>query len=146
MGNTGLTIMLIEDNPGDVRLTREALRDLAPRELLVAEDGFEALQMLRAGLARGERPDLILLDLNLPGKHGHEVLDEVKQDRDLRTIPVIIVTSSSSQEDVRRSYELHANCYITKPSDLDRFFEVMRGIDHFWLNLVLLPEPVPRPA
>jgi two-component system, chemotaxis family, response regulator Rcp1 len=146
MGDAGLTIMLVEDNPGDVRLTREALRDLAPRNLLVAQDGTEALHMLRAGVAEGELPDLILLDLNLPGKHGHEVLDEVKQDRDLRTIPVIIVTTSSSPEDVRRSYELHANCYITKPSDLERFFEVMRGIDHFWLNLVVLSEPVSRTA
>lgn len=139
MVDSGLTIMLVEDNPGDVRLTQEALKGLAPRKLVVARDGLEALKTLRSAQLADDLPDLVLLDLNLPGIHGHEVLREIKEDQRLRTIPVVIVTSSSDRLDVQRSYELYANCYITKPADLDRFFELIRGIDRFWLELARLP-------
>lgn len=139
MVHPGLTILLVEDNPGDVRLTQEAFKELEYRRLVVARDGLEAIGTLRKALAEDDLPDLVLLDLNLPGKHGHEVLAEIKDDAQLRTIPVVIVTSSADSGDVRRSYELRANCYITKPSDLERFFEVIKGIDRFWFNLARLP-------
>jgi CheY-like chemotaxis protein len=135
-------ILLVEDNPGDVRLTQEALREAkVNNRLMVARDGVEALDMLRqrephTGLPR---PDLILLDLNLPKKDGREVLVEIKADEALRRIPVVILTSSSADEDVLRSYDLQAACYITKPVDLDQFIKVVRSIESFWLSIVTLP-------
>jgi CheY-like chemotaxis protein len=135
-------VLLVEDNPGDVRLTREALKEGKVRNHLhVARDGVEALAFLRR---QGEhagvpRPDLILLDLNLPRKDGREVLTEIKEDAALRQIPVVVLTSSQAEEDIRRAYDLHANCYITKPVDLDRFINVVRSIEDFWFTVVELP-------
>ena len=137
-------ILLIEDNAGDVRLTQEALREgrYASR-LHVARDGVEALAFLRGegGFAAAPRPDLIFLDLNLPRRSGHEVLAEIKQDAALKTIPVVVLTSSEADEDIHSSYALHANCYITKPVDFDRFISIVRAIEDFWLTLVRLPAP-----
>ncbi len=135
-------ILLVEDNPGDVRLTLEALREAKVRnDVQVAADGVEAMEFLRrqGGHAEAPRPDLILLDLNLPRKDGREVLEEIKADEDLRRIPVIILTTSRAEEDILRSYDLHANCYITKPVNLDEFMDVVRGIEEFWLTIVKLP-------
>ena len=135
-------ILLVEDNPGDVRLTREALKDAKVlNNLYVADDGFEALAFLKR---EGEylnaiRPDLILLDLNLPKKDGREVLAEIKADPGLRQIPVVILTTSKAEEDVLKTYDLHANCYITKPVDLEKFIEVISAIEDFWLSIVKLP-------
>jgi two-component system, chemotaxis family, response regulator Rcp1 len=137
-----IEILLIEDNPGDVRLTVEALREGKVRNNLhVATDGVEALQFLRRGgpFAGAPRPDMILLDLNLPRKDGREVLSEIKADPDLRRIPIVVLTTSKAESDVLRSYDLHANCYITKPVDVDAFFAVVRSIDSFWLAVVRLP-------
>jgi two-component system, chemotaxis family, response regulator Rcp1 len=134
-----IKILLVEDNPGDVRLTQEALRESGlPTHLQVAIDGVEALATLRQ-LEPSFRPDLILLDLNLPRKSGCEVLAEIKTDETLKRIPVIVLTTSSADEDIGRAYGLHANCYIAKPVNLDRFFQVVRVIEDFWLNTVLLP-------
>ncbi|KAF0191251.1 MAG: response regulator receiver [Gammaproteobacteria bacterium] len=138
----GLDILLVEDNPGDVRLTREAFRDAKVRNRLqVVCDGLEALDYLyrRRKFADARRPDLILLDLNLPGKDGREVLADIKQDPELRTIPVVVLTTSQAEEDILRSYNLHANCYITKPVDFDQFMKVVRAIENFWLTVVKLP-------
>jgi chemotaxis family two-component system response regulator Rcp1 len=135
-------ILLVEDNPGDVRLTIEALRDGKVRNHLnVATDGVEALAFVRrkGAYANAPRPDVILLDLNLPRKDGREVLAEIKADADLKTIPVVILTTSKADEDILRSYELNANCYITKPVDLDQFITVVRSIEDFWLTIVTLP-------
>lgn len=135
-------ILLVEDNPGDARLTREALKEGRVRNNLhVAQDGVEALEFLRrAGrFADAPRPDLILLDLNLPRKDGREVLTEIKRDSDLRFIPVVVLTTSEAEQDVLRSYELAANCYITKPVDLEKFLTIVRSIEEFWLNIVRLP-------
>lgn len=135
-------ILLVEDNPGDVRLTREALREGEVRtHLHVAPDGVEALKFLRreAPYADSVRPDLILLDLNLPKKDGREVLQEVKADPSLRYIPVVVLTSSQAEQDIRRVYELHANCYVTKPVDLDHFIHVVHSIATFWFTVVKLP-------
>ncbi len=135
-------ILLVEDNPADVRLTQEALREGKLRNsLTVAETGEEALAMLsqRSPHADSPKPDLILLDLNLPGRSGREVLAEIKADRDLKRIPVVILTTSKAEEDVVKSYNLHANAYITKPVDLDKFMQVVRTIESFWLNVVVLP-------
>ena len=135
-------ILLVEDNPADVRLTQEALREGQLRNnLTVAETGEEALAMLgqRPPHADSPKPDLILLDLNLPGRSGREVLAEIKADRDLKRIPVVILTTSKAEEDVVKSYNLHANAYITKPVDLDKFMQVVRTIESFWLNVVVLP-------
>lgn len=137
-----IEILLVEDSPGDVRLTREALRDAKVQNILhVASDGMEATSFLwRQGKdADAPRPDLILLDLNLPKKSGREVLEEIKRDPNLKTIPVVILTTSSAEEDILRSYQLHANCYITKPVDLDQFLKVVKTIDNFWLAIVKLP-------
>jgi len=138
-----LSILLVEDNPGDVRLTQEALREgNLHNELQVARDGVEAMDLLARGrFANARRPDLILLDLNLPRKDGREVLAELKADKDLRRIPVVVLTTSRAEQDVAASYDLHANCYIAKPVELDRFIEVVRSIDSFWLDLVELPPP-----
>ena len=135
-------VLLVEDNPGDVRLTREALKEGKIRNNLhVAKDGVEALAFLRreGEHADAPRPDVILLDLNLPRKDGREVLAEVKGDPALRQIPVVILTSSQAEEDICRAYDLHANCYISKPVDLDQFIRVVRSIEDFWFTVVKLP-------
>ena len=135
-------ILLVEDSPADVRLTIEALRDAKVRNnMYVAQDGDEALAFLRREGAHADavRPDLILLDLNLPKKDGREVLEEIKADPQLRRIPVVILTTSEAEQDILRSYDLHANCYITKPVDLDQFITVVRTIEDFWLTIVKLP-------
>lgn len=135
-------ILLVEDNPGDVRLTREALKEgKVYSNLHWAQDGVEALEFLRrqGKFAAAPRPDIILLDLNLPRKDGREVLFEIKNDDDLKRIPVVILTTSKAEEDVLRSYELHANCYVTKPVDLEKFIVVVQSIDRFWLTVVTLP-------
>ena len=143
-GGRSIEILLVEDNPGDVRLTIEGLKEGKVRNNLhVARDGVEALAFLRR---EGEyrdavRPDLILLDLNLPRKDGREVLQDLKQDPALRTIPVVVLTTSRSEQDVLRSYELQANCYITKPVDLEQFITVVKSIEDFWLTIVTLPRP-----
>ena len=135
-----IEILLVEDNPGDVRLTKEALREAKVRNRLhVAGDGIDALQMLRADGDGRVRPDIILLDLNLPRKDGREVLADLKSDPELRRIPVVVVTSSEAEQDVLRSYDLHANCYITKPVDLEQFLQVVKSIEDFWLTIVKLP-------
>ncbi len=135
-------ILLIEDNPGDVRLTTEALKEGKIHvEMDVVQDGVEALAYLRqkGKYAKAPRPDLILLDLNLPKKDGREVLAEIKADEDLKRIPVVILTISKDEEDIMKSYNLHANCYITKPVDLKQFIKVVQSIEDFWLTVVKLP-------
>ena len=135
-------ILLVEDNPGDVRLTVEALGESAVQHRLsVARDGVEALAMLRRKTPYGDaaRPDLILLDLNLPRQDGRDVLAEIKGDVTLRTIPVVVLTTSRADRDVQQCYALHANCYIAKPVDLDQFIAVLRAIELFWLTIVTLP-------
>lgn len=137
-----IEILLVEDNPGDVRLTREVLSEgKILNQLHVANDGVEGLDYLyqREQFAQAARPDLVLLDLNLPRKDGFEVLAVIKKDGELKSIPVVVLTSSSADRDVLNSYELHANCYITKPVDLDQFIEVIRSIEHFWLTIVHRP-------
>lgn len=137
-----LEILMVEDNPGDVRLAREALKEsVVPNNLHVLKDGVEALGFLRRETPYGNavRPDLILLDLNLPKKDGREVLAEIKRDPSLKRIPVVILTSSESEQDIMQSYDLHANSYITKPGDLDQFMKAVKSIEEFWLNLVKLP-------
>jgi CheY-like chemotaxis protein len=140
-----IEILLVEDSPGDVRLTREALADARVHNRLhVAVDGVDAMAFLRreGKHADAPRPDLVLLDLNLPKKDGREVLGEMKQDASLRSIPVVILTTSAAEGDILRSYELYANCYITKPVDLDQFMRVVHGIESFWLTIVKLPGSV----
>ncbi len=135
-------VLLVEDSPGDVRLTREAFKGAAVQiRLCVAEDGAEAMDfLLRLGKhVDAPRPDVILLDLNLPKKDGREVLKEIKESPALKTIPVVILTTSASDADVLRSYLLHANCFITKPVDLEGFLTVVKSIDSFWLSVVKLP-------
>ena len=135
-------ILLVEDNPGDVRLTREALREGKVRNNLhVAADGVEALHFLRkeGRFADAVRPDLILLDLNLPKKDGREVLEDIKSDPDLRYIPVVVLTSSQAEQDILRAYDLHANSYVNKPTDLDQFIRVFQAIEEFWVNIDQLP-------
>ena len=135
-------ILLVEDNPGDVRLTIEALRESkVANNLNVARDGVEALAYLRreGAYANAVRPDLILLDLNMPRKDGREVLAEIKAEPKLRTIPVVVLTTSRAEQDVLRSYELQANCYITKPVDLEQFISIVQSIENFWLTIVTLP-------
>jgi chemotaxis family two-component system response regulator Rcp1 len=139
---TPIEVLLVEDSPGDVRLTREAFRDAKMLiNLHVAADGAEAMAFLRreGEHANVPRPDLILLDLNLPKKDGGEVLEEIKESPTLKIIPVVILTTSASEADILRSYWLHANCYITKPVDLDGFLAVVKSIDSFWLSVVKLP-------
>lgn len=140
---TLIKILLVEDNLGDVRLTQEALREnIVPNVLSVATDGAQAINLLHDEMELGERslPDLIVLDLNLPKKHGLDVLKEIKEHLKLRHIPVIILTTSNNQADISQAYALHANCYILKPVQLDDFFDVMRRIELFWLNTVRLPQ------
>ncbi len=135
-------ILLVEDNLGDARLTREALKEgKVYNNLHWVKDGVEALEFLhKTGRHKGSpRPDIILLDLNLPKKDGREVLQEIKADRDLQRIPVVILTTSKAEEDVLKTYALHANCYVTKPVDLEQFIRVVQSIDNFWLTVVTLP-------
>jgi CheY-like chemotaxis protein len=137
-----IEILLVEDNAADVRLTQEALREgKVKNHLSVVRDGEEALRHLRREppFENAPRPDLILLDLNLPRKDGREVLQEIKRDPDLQRIPVVVLTTSSAEADILKSYTLHANCYITKPVDLEQFIAVVRSIDEFWLTIVRLP-------
>lgn len=137
-----IEILLVEDNPADVRLTREALTTARGQSTLhVVQDGEEALAYLRqTGRYRdATQPDLVLLDLNLPRKDGREVLAETKADPELRHIPVVILTTSRAETDILRSYQLHANCYVTKPIDLDDFTEVVKAVEDFWLGTVKLP-------
>jgi len=137
-----IEILLVEDNPGDVRLTQEVLRDgKVQNNMSVVMDGVDAISFLRqtGEYAGAPRPDIILLDLNLPKKDGREVLADIKADPDLKHIPVVVLTTSSAEQDIFRSYDLHANCYITKPVDLDQFIKVMRSIEDFWLTIVKLP-------
>lgn len=135
-------ILLVEDNPADTRLTREALRDAKIHNRLhTVADGIEALKFLRreGEYAQSPRPDLVLLDLNLPKKSGREVLAEVKADPALRAIPVVVLTTSQSDEDILRSYDLHANCFITKPVDFTQFTTIVNRIEEFWFSIVRLP-------
>ncbi|HEX5417854.1 MAG TPA: response regulator [Chloroflexota bacterium] len=143
VANRPAEILLVEDNPGDVRLTREALREgKAIHHLNVSRDGVDALAFLRREdpYTDAPRPDLILLDLNLPRKDGREVLAAIKADQALKHIPVVVLTTSQAEQDVARSYELSANCYIAKPVDLDQFMHVVRAVEDFWLTVVTLPE------
>ena len=137
-----IEVLLVEDSPGDVRLTREAFKDAKVHiNLHVASDGARAMAFLnREGEhADAPRPDLVLLDLNLPKKGGREVLQEIKESSTLKSIPVVILTTSSSEGDILKSYQLHANCYITKPVGLEGFLTVVKSIDNFWLSVVKLP-------
>lgn len=137
-----IEILLVEDNPGDVRLTREAFKEgKVLNNLSVVEDGAEAMAFLRqqGKYADVPRPDLILLDLNLPKKDGREVLPEIKGDTNLKRIPVVILTTSKAEQDILKTYDLHANCYVTKPVDLEQFISVVRFVQHFWLSIVKLP-------
>ena len=139
-----IEILLVEDEPGDVRLTIEALRDARVRNCIhTVEDGVEALDFLRRRppYAAAPRPDLILLDLNLPRKDGREVLAEIKADPALRTIPVVVLTTSRARDDVQRSYDLHANCFISKPMNFNEFSAVVKSIEDFWLTVARLPSP-----
>jgi two-component system, chemotaxis family, response regulator Rcp1 len=136
-------VLLVEDNPGDVRLTQEAFKDgRVMVHLTVAVDGVEAMEILKRNGPHADkpRPDLILLDLNLPKKNGREVLEEIKVDEDLKRIPVIVMTTSKAEQDIYRAYNLNANCYVTKPVDLDEFLNVVRSIEDFWLTIVTLPQ------
>ena len=137
-----IDILLVEDNPGDVRLAMEALKESKIRNnIYVVEDGVEAMDFLRRKGKYNDvpRPDLILLDLNLPRKSGREVLAEVKTDDDLKRIPVVVLTVSRDEEDILRAYNLHANCYVTKPIDFEQFIKITRTIEEFWLTIVKLP-------
>jgi two-component system, chemotaxis family, response regulator Rcp1 len=139
-----IELLLVEDSEPDVRLTIEALREAKVKNRLwVVNDGVQALEFLRrqGRYADAPRPDLILLDLNLPRKDGRQVLTEIKNDPALKCIPVVVLTTSKSEEDILRAYQLHANCYITKPVDFNRFMEVVKSIESFWLTVVTLPEP-----
>ena len=134
-----IEILLVEDNPGDVRLTREAIRDAKVRNnMVVVGDGLEAMAFLKQENehANAVRPDLILLDLNLPRMNGFEVLDAIKADESLRRIPVVILTTSQAEQDIISSYNLYANAYVTKPVDLEQFIAVIRAIEGFWLEIV----------
>jgi len=146
MGNSlsgkSIDILLVEDNPGDARLAHEALKESKVKNTIyTVEDGVEAMSFLRmeGRYAGSPRPDLVLLDLNLPRKDGREVLAEIKNDENLKSIPVVILTVSKAEEDVLKTYNLHANCYITKPIDLNQFIKVVKSIEDFWLTIVKLP-------
>ena len=140
--NGPIEILLVEDNPGDVRLTKEALKEgKVYSNLHTVKDGVEAMEFLRrqGKFKDVPRPDIILLDLNLPRKDGREVLEEIKSDEMFKRIPVVVLTTSKAEEDVLRTYNLHANCYVTKPVDLEKFMVVVKSIDVFWLTVVTLP-------
>ncbi|HEY4670058.1 MAG TPA: response regulator [Tepidiformaceae bacterium] len=135
-------VLLVEDSPGDVRLTEEALKEGKVRNNLnVVMDGVEAMAYLRreGRYASAARPDIVLLDLNMPKKDGREVLAEMKSDHRLRRIPVVILTTSEAEQDILKTYDLHANCYITKPVDLDQFISLVKSVEDFWLTIVKLP-------
>jgi chemotaxis family two-component system response regulator Rcp1 len=137
-----IRLLLVEDSPADVRLTRESLKDCKVLvDMQHAKDGVEAMQYLRreGKFADAQRPDLVILDLNMPRKDGRETLEEIKADPDLRRIPVVILTISESEEDILKTYNLHANAYITKPIDLEQFSRVVREIENFWFTVVKLP-------
>ena len=140
--NRTVEILLVDDNIGDVVLTKEALKgaDFTNR-VSIARDGFEALDFLRheGKFANAPTPDLILLDINMPRKNGCEVLDEIRRDERLKLIPVVILTSSEAEDDIRRAYELRANCYVTKPADLDEMVKIVQAIDFFWTTIAKLP-------
>lgn len=142
-GSEPFEILLVEDNPGDIRLTEEALKETDVKTRLISVvDGEEALAYLRkkGDFANVSQPDLIFLDLNLPRKNGLEVLEEIKSDEDLKYIPVVVITSSEAEHDIVKSYDLHANCYITKPVDFDDFSNVIQSIVKFWFAVVKLPK------
>lgn len=135
-------ILLVEDNPGDVELAREGLRQGRIRSTLhVVADGLEASAFLhrKGAYAARPRPDMILLDLNLPKRDGRDLLREIKEDKELKQIPIVILTTSAAEEDILRSYSLHANCYVTKPLGIDQFLQVVRAIENFWFTIVKLP-------
>ncbi len=137
-----IEILLVEDNPGDVRLTQEALHDGKVRNhMIVVQDGEEAMEYLRhvGAYAQSAHPDLILLDLNLPKMNGFEVLEEIKNDPELRRIPVVVLTTSQAEQDIMQSYDLHANAYVSKPVNLEQFILVVKSIEDFWLEIVKLP-------
>lgn len=137
-----VNILLVEDNPGDVRLTKEAFKEAkVNNNLHIVSDGVEAMDFLRRNgkYIGAPRPDIILLDLNMPKKNGREVLAEIKADPDLMRIPVLVLTISQAEEDILRSYNLHANCYIQKPVDINKFIDVVKSIEGFWLTIVKLP-------
>lgn len=137
-----IEILLVEDNPGDIRLAQEAFKESnVCNNLHVVEDGREAIDFLRkkGKYADTPRPDIILLDLNLPVIDGRDVLAEIKEDKSLRSVPVLVLTTSRAEEDVIKSYNMHANCFITKPVDMERFIEVVKTIEEFWFNIVKLP-------
>lgn len=145
--NRPIEILLVEDSPSDTELTIEALREAAiPSRLNHVEDGVEAMDYLvrRAGYSKALRPDLILLDLNLPRKDGRELLAELKSDPDLKTIPVVVLTTSIADQDVIRVYQLQANCYITKPVDFAQFVQVVQSIERFWMEIATLPTFLPN--
>ena len=149
IGGDGMPIevLLVEDSPGDVRLTQEAFRDAnKSTRLHVASDGVEAMAFLRreGQFANAPRPDLILLDLNLPKMDGREVLAHIKEDNDLKTIPTVILTTSDAEADIAKSYELQANCYLSKPVQLDAFESLVKSINDFWLTKVKLPQQRPN--
>jgi two-component system, chemotaxis family, response regulator Rcp1 len=138
-----IDILLVEDNPGDIRLTLEAFKEgKCTNNLHVVKDGEAAMQFLRKQdrYSDAPRPDLILLDLNLPKRDGRSILQEIKTDSDLKRIPVVILTTSKAEEDILRTYNLHANCYITKPVDIEEFITITRSIENFWLSIVKLPD------
>ncbi|MHA2362487.1 MAG: response regulator [Candidatus Hodarchaeales archaeon] len=140
--NKTIHVLLVEDNPADVRLTQEIIKESKLFiKLSIVEDGDEALNFLRnqGEFSDAKRPDLILLDLNLPKKDGREVLAEIKNDNDLKIIPVVILTTSASEKDIAKSYGLHANCFVTKPVDLEQFSLVVKSIENFWFAIVKLP-------
>ena len=140
-----IEILLVEDNPADVELTREALDSAkVANRLHVAYDGAEAIDFLfrRGRFTDAPQPDIILLDLNLPNKDGRQVLSEIKADADLAQIPIVVLTTSQADEDILRAYQLHANCYITKPIDFNQFLRIVAAIEEFWLNVVKLPRKV----
>lgn len=144
-----IEILLVEDSPSDTELTVEALREAKMRNHLnTVEDGVQAMEFLRrqGKYADAPRPDLIMLDLNLPRKDGREVLAEIKADEDLKTIPVVVLTTSRAEQDVLRAYQLNANCYITKPVDFEQFLDVVHSIETFWLFIVTLPRTGPADA
>lgn len=135
-------VLLVEDSPGDVRLTREALKEGKVRNnLSVVSDGVEAMEFLRreGKYADAPRPDIVLLDLNMPRKDGREVLAEMKSDESLKRIPVVILTTSEAEQDILKTYDLHANCYLTKPVDLEQFISIVKSVEDFWLTIVQLP-------
>lgn len=142
MESKPIEILLVEDNPGDARLAVEALKESKVRNNIhTASDGVEAMEFLRkeGEFSSALRPDLVLLDLNMPRKDGREVLAEIKEDPKLKIIPVVVMTTSQLEEDILKSYGLHANCYVTKPVDLEQFMKVVKAIEDFWFTIVKLP-------